>query len=174
MRNMRIVMMAAVVMALPGLAHAGKKPSTAEAKKAATAWLAAASADSPTADALVAVTALPFLSAAYEVPDASCAWSTVAKPAGLADAIACVSGHISEHTAKSKLKPWKAKDLSGVAFADHDKETAAVAKDATLVALSPGDCYSNADDLVVFAVIKDDKGAVKVSAVVVENDLCGE
>ena len=170
---MRIVMITAIVLA-PALAHAGKKPTTAEAKKAAQAWMAAASADSPTADALAAVTALPFVSAAYEVPDASCAWSTIAKPDGLADAVSCVAGHISEHTAKSKLKPWKAKDLKGVAFADHDKETAAVAKDATLVALSPGDCYSNADDLVVFAVIKDDKGAAKVSAVVVENDLCGE
>ena len=170
---MRKAMIALLTLA-PAVAHAGKKPTTAEAKKAATAWMAAAGADSPKPEALVAVTALPFISAAYEVPDASCAWSTIDKPDGLADAISCVAGHISEHTAKSKLKSWKAKDLKGVAFADHDKETAAVAKDATLVALSPGDCYSNADDLVVFAVIKDDKGAVKVSAVVVENDLCGE
>ncbi len=172
---MRNVMIAAMVMAAPTVAWAGKKPTAAEAKKAAQAWLAAATGgdDAPRVPALVAATALPFLSAAYEVPDASCAWSTVAKPDGLADALTCLAGHIDEHTAKSKLEPWKAKDLRGVAFADHDKEAAAFAKDATLVALSP-ECYSGADDLVVFAVTKDDKGAAKVSAVVIENDQCGE
>ena len=170
---MRNVMIAAIVMTVPSVAWAGKKPSAAEAKKAAAAWLAAATGDAPKIDAAVALTALPFVSAAYNVPDAACAWSTVAKPEGLADAVTCVAGQISEHTQKAKLKSWKAKDLKGVAFADHDKETAAVAKDATLVALSPA-CYSNEDDLVVFAVVKDDKGAAKVSAVVVENDQCGE
>jgi hypothetical protein len=172
---MRKRMIVAAALAVPAVAWAGKKPSAAEAKQAAKAWLAAANPGGEAkTDALVAATALPFTSAAYEVPDASCPWGTVAKADDLADALGCLTGHISEHTAKAKLKAWKAKDLRGVAFADHDKQAAAIAKDATLVALSPTDCYSNADDLVVFAVIKDDQGAVKVSAVVVQNDLCGE
>ena len=168
---MRRLALAAAILLVPATALAGK-PSSAQAKKAATAWLAAITAegDEPDAKVLGPLTALPFASAADHLTDATCAVTTTATADKLGDALACLHGAIDEHTAKAKIKPYKKGDL-GSQYDDHVKAIASI-KNATVV-LASAACYSGQEGNVVIAVVLDG-GTPKVAGVFAQSEECGE
>lgn len=161
----------AILVAVPSLAHAGKKPSAAEAKKTAKAWLAALELgdDAPDAKKLAPMTALPFVEASYHDDDAGCHESTTAAADQLGDAFDCIHG-IGEDVANGKIKPFKKKDIFGMML-DRSKTVLAI-KDATFVEILT-EC-TGAQSYTIVAVVKDDAGAVKVAGIHSESVTCGE
>jgi hypothetical protein len=167
---MRSVMIA-ILVAVPSVALAGKKPSAAEAKKTAKAWLAALELgdDAPDAKKLVPMTAVPFIEASYHDEDPGCQASTTTSADTLADAFDCIHG-IGEDVANGKIKPFAKKDIFGMML-DRAKGVLAI-KDARFVEiLTP---CTGAQSYTIVAVVKDDAGAAKVAGIHSESVTCGE
>jgi hypothetical protein len=144
------------------------KPTSAEAAKAAHAWLIALKSD-PVSPSLEALTAVPFAWATDFMDEAACPAEIAPTPDKLGAAFDCLRGIIQDRIAKVRLKGYKKGYLSG-SSADHAKGVLSV-EDATLVhAWAP--CIGTEED-VVLAVVKDGKTA-KVAGVYALNEICGE
>jgi hypothetical protein len=167
---MRMAIVVSVGLLAPTVAYAGK-PSEAQAKKAAAAWIAGLGlADrAPDAKALGAVTITPFVSAADNDDQVPCPVTTTTSADKLGDVYECIGGVLDEPIGKAKLKPYKKGDL-GSQYDDHVKPIAAI-KDARLV--RAGTPCAGTEQTVVLAVVSD-HGAAKVAGVFALNETCGE
>jgi hypothetical protein len=170
MRNMLVVGM--IILAIPGAAQAGaKKPTAAQAKKAATAWLTALTVgdNAPDAKALTGLTAAPFVFAADRNEDVACKVTTAASADKLDDATDCLKGVLDQGIAKVKLKPYQKGDM-GSQREDRVKAIAGV-KDATVV-LGFTPCAGSNQSVVVAVVM--DGATPKVAGVFAVVEDCGE
>jgi hypothetical protein len=173
---MRIALVAGLlVTTAPAVARAGKpRPSVAEATKAAQAWLAAMTSDDPdgTAPRAKALTATPFFSyAAIDGPDpAPCPSATATDARSLGVVLTCLGGVLSTAGSFAEWTPKRAKP-QGMARA-YKQQLAAWARTGTVVELEQP-CEGVFND-VLFATVKDDRGAVKIAAVLSVHGECGE
>ena len=172
---MRIPMIAALVMAVPAAAWAGKgKPSAAEAKQAAQAWLDAMKddADDKAPPAAIAASTTPFYGVAVEDgPDGpQCPESTAADAAALGTSLLCLHGNVQSD---GKLRAWKSKDKSDLGSSMRGYlKTLQKAKDETLVVLdSP---CAGTYNFVIFGAVRGADGAVKIAGVISLHGECGE
>jgi hypothetical protein len=169
---MRTALVAAVLFALTSAAQAGK-PTQAQAKKAAKAWLAALKGgDAPKADALAAASTVPFTSGAFYLIDTTCPLTTTEAADKLGAVFDCLAPAVDEIMMKAKIAAFRKGDENGPSETFRNA-VPALRKKMTLVTIAH-DCHSNASQELVLGVVKDDKGAVKIAAALVETDLCGE
>ncbi|MDB4959079.1 MAG: hypothetical protein JWO36_6648 [Myxococcales bacterium] len=170
MIDRRALLFAALIS---GAAHAGKL-TDAQAKKAATDWIAAMQlkGDEPIKlDAAVALTATTMYAVAYDDDGAKCAETTATAPAAITKTLTCLRQHVAP---SGKPKIWTRKSalhLSGPLLR-HAKQIAALAKSATVVELDDG--CDGMESWVVLAVTKDAKNVARVSAVLAQHMTCGE
>jgi hypothetical protein len=171
---MRIALVVGVLVAAAPAARAGKpKPSAAEAKQAAQAWIDAMELGEDT-DIIrnpAKLTASPFFSIARDDDsDAACPESTASDPAAIRKALDCLRQKVHKD---GTLRAWTAKRAKANGLAHiYKKQLAALARTATLVVLDQ-DCEGTFNE-VILATVKDDAAAVKVSAALSMHGACGE
>jgi hypothetical protein len=170
MKGTAIVIM--MTLGAAGVARAGAaRPTKAEAKATAQAWLAALKAEDDDAPAkTAALTLAPFVSSAETDDGASCPLSTALDGAAAGKALDCLREHLYN---EGDLKTWtkKVAKEDGVPHA-RKKELRALEKWATLVMLE-SECAGTFNQ-VALAVARDKDGALKVAAALSLNGTCGE
>ena len=160
---------------LPFPAEAGKL-TDAQAKKAATDWIAAMPFKDGDAklDAAARLTAPSLYAIAYDDEGAKCAETTAATPAAIQQLLACLREHVAPSGAP---KPWSKKlalRLSGPLLG-YAKKIGALAKTATVVMLDDG--CDGMESTVIIAITKDakdPKATPRVTAVLAQRLTCGE
>ena len=158
-----------VVIAWCGIAHADR-PTDGQAKKTATAWIAAmhfGGDGKPDPSS----TATPLFAAAYDDNGATCPETT----ATTADAIGKLLGCLHDKIApKGKPKVWTKKSAQnlGGPIAAHAKRLTALRKAAALVELDEG--CDGMENQVILAITNDKKHGLRVAAVVAQTVTCGE
>jgi hypothetical protein len=170
---MRRFALVTAILLVPATALAGK-PSAADAKKAAQAWIDAALSEDDDAPAKAAgLSVTPFFSVdVQDGPDAPpCPAATATDAPSLAKGIACLHDHMSKDGTLKPLTAKHRKDYGSELKADL-KKLEATAKSVTLVNLE-AECSGTFND-VVFAVVKDKDGTFKVAGVMSLNGECGE
>jgi hypothetical protein len=165
-----------VVVGLAIPAHAGKL-TDAQAKKAATDWIAAMQfkgEEGVKLDAATRLTGAALYAVAYDDDGAKCTETT----ATTAEAIGKMLGCLREHVVPSGApKIWSKKlalRLSGPLLG-HAKKIAALAKTATVVELDDG--CDGMESTVILAITKDakdPKATPRVAAVLAQRMTCGE
>jgi hypothetical protein len=175
-RSLVPVLVAAVAIPLATApALAGSKPTTAEAQATVTAWIDAMELSQvpdpePPSAAAMALSAWPFHAAYYSDGETGCPATVTTDEASTSTALQCLGGNL---IADGKMKPWSKKIAKqiGIPYI-HKKDLRALAKSATLVMVET-EC-AGVGNQVVFAVVKDKAGALKVSAALGLQTFCGE
>lgn len=171
---MRIALVLGVILAAAPAARAGGgKPTAAQAKKAAQAWMTAMTGDDPesTAARAKALTATPFFSVGLlaDSDEHRCEESTATDAAALDKRLECLRGNLSPD---GTYQPQSSKLRHDEPFIDgYEKQLDKLAKNGTVVVLyQPCEGVFN---IVMFVTVKD-AGAVKVSAVIATHGACGD
>jgi hypothetical protein len=173
-RMLRPLIALLTVAATVGPAAAGpKKPSTAEARKTAQAWLEAFSGDE-----VAALTATPFYAGSTDVGgDPACAPTTAEDAAAASAIMDCLREHSASVDGTPTLKPfgkktWKEWDRWAYSK-PYVKALRALAKNSTVLE-HDSRCESGSLTIVAIAVTRDAAGALKVNGYVHLHDYCGE
>jgi hypothetical protein len=163
-----------LLTALAGTAAAGpKKPSTAEARKTAQAWLEAFSGDE-----VAALTATPFYAGSTEAGgEPACAPTTAADAAAASAIMDCLREKGASVDGTPALEPfsrktWKEWDRWAYSK-PYVKALRALAKTSTLLE-HDSQCESGSLTVVAIAVIRDAAGELVVNGYVHLHDYCGE
>ena len=161
-----------IVAALAPAAHAGR-PTPAQARAAATKWIAMLGFKAGTfdADAAAKLSTVPFYSVAYDDNGAPCAAATARTDHALAAALACLHQHADGH---GRVRAWTKRDAIHLwgPLRDHAGQLRALAKTATLVIVDDG-CLSEETTLIL-AVSGDGKHPAHVTAALAQDQSCTE
>jgi len=160
----------AIVALLSGTAAAGK-PTEAQAKKAATDWVAAMHfGGEAKLEAAVALTASPLFAAAYDDEHDLCPAGMATTAGAIAKALACLHDKV-EPKGKPKVTRKSGANLGGP-LAQQAKKLTELKKTMVVIELDDG-CEGNEHQLLV-AVTTDKKKVARVAAVLYQAVTCGE